>query len=345
MGDLKVLRKRRIDKHTHAEDYESKVTSGGLDLRLSSPPTTRLFKGRLYYNTSTDKLYVYTSSGWQEVGSGGSGGATELNDLTDVTITSVADKELLQYDSGSSAWINRTYAEADLYTRTELNSTADGSEGATLIGFDDAGATYTVKDAFGVTTHSGIISPPTISVEGGLDISWTSSIIWDTNSKKMVAVSSGSGTVNDDSVTYLKWSSGTSLTLDTSPVADNEVEIGMVFAQSGDIYEIFTCPTLRTDHNKLSRGICETAPSIVVSGLTLSEDTDATNTWDVKVSPGVWYFALQKKNELTSTVYSRTNNMTRWYHSSGSWTADTNAEIDPTKWDNGTDLVSNSTRS
>lgn len=39
---------------------------------------------------------------------------TELDDVPDVTITSVADNELLAYDSGSGDWINQTSTEAGL---------------------------------------------------------------------------------------------------------------------------------------------------------------------------------------------------------------------------------------
>jgi hypothetical protein len=37
-----------------------------------------------------------------------------LDDFADVTITSVGDGEILLYDSGSSDWINQTFAEADI---------------------------------------------------------------------------------------------------------------------------------------------------------------------------------------------------------------------------------------
>jgi hypothetical protein len=42
----------------------------------------------------------------------------ELNEITDVTITSVADNEVLAYDSTSGDWINQTAAEAGLVTLT-----------------------------------------------------------------------------------------------------------------------------------------------------------------------------------------------------------------------------------
>lgn len=42
------------------------------------------------------------------------GGSGALDDITDVTITAVADNEVLAYDNGSSTWINQTAAEAGL---------------------------------------------------------------------------------------------------------------------------------------------------------------------------------------------------------------------------------------
>ena len=38
----------------------------------------------------------------------------DVNDLANATITSVADNEVLAYDNGSSSWINQTAAEAGL---------------------------------------------------------------------------------------------------------------------------------------------------------------------------------------------------------------------------------------
>ena len=48
-----------------------------------------------------------------------------LAELNDTTITSVGDKELLQYDSGTSKWINQTLAEAGIQPLdTELTALA-----------------------------------------------------------------------------------------------------------------------------------------------------------------------------------------------------------------------------
>lgn len=48
-----------------------------------------------------------------------------LGDLSDTTITSVADNELLAYDSSSGDWINQTASEAGIVTKTKLDSLDD----------------------------------------------------------------------------------------------------------------------------------------------------------------------------------------------------------------------------
>ena len=59
-----------------------------------------------FTNLNTDKLESITG---QVIGS-----------LSDVTITSVADKEIIQYDSATSKFINRTFAEASIGDMNDL---------------------------------------------------------------------------------------------------------------------------------------------------------------------------------------------------------------------------------
>jgi hypothetical protein len=80
-------------------------------VNLASDPGTAS-EGDVYYNTSSDTVKVYANGAWASIGSGG--GSTSLDGVTDVTITSVADNEVLAYDSASSLWINQTASEAGL---------------------------------------------------------------------------------------------------------------------------------------------------------------------------------------------------------------------------------------
>jgi hypothetical protein len=83
-------------------------------VNLASDPGTAS-EGDVYYNTISDTVKVYANGAWASIGSGG-GVSTSLDGVTDVTITSVADNEVLAYDTTSSTWINQTASEAGLAT-------------------------------------------------------------------------------------------------------------------------------------------------------------------------------------------------------------------------------------
>ncbi|MDX1923257.1 MAG: tail fiber domain-containing protein [Alphaproteobacteria bacterium] len=58
--------------------------------------------GLQIYNTTTNAVNVYNGTAWGAVGGGGGSIATD----TDVTLTSVANNDILRYDSGTSKWKN-----------------------------------------------------------------------------------------------------------------------------------------------------------------------------------------------------------------------------------------------
>jgi hypothetical protein len=63
------------------------------------------------------------------------GGASDLDGLTDVTLTSEAEGDFLQFDSGSSQWVNRTVLKnAAGGNALELGGTGVGSVGHLRIG-------------------------------------------------------------------------------------------------------------------------------------------------------------------------------------------------------------------
>ncbi len=62
--------------------------------------------GLQIYNTTTNALNIYNGTSW-----GGVGGGT-LASLTDATITSPANNDILQYNSGTSKWVNTPLVSA-----------------------------------------------------------------------------------------------------------------------------------------------------------------------------------------------------------------------------------------
>ncbi len=76
-----------------------------------------LAEGEFAFTTDTKRIYI--GDGSTNVAVGGEG-ALDIDDMTDVTITSVGDGEILQYDSGTSAFINQTFTEASIPLLTNV---------------------------------------------------------------------------------------------------------------------------------------------------------------------------------------------------------------------------------
>ena len=92
-----------------------------------------------FANLNTDKLENITG---QVIGS-----------LSNVTITSVGDNELLQYDNGTSQWINQTLGEAGVLALTGLSVGAESAaSGDGAIAYDNSTGvfTYTPPTAAGI---------------------------------------------------------------------------------------------------------------------------------------------------------------------------------------------------
>ena len=66
-----------------------------------------------------------------------------IGELTDVTISSVADNEVLAYDSTSSEWINQTASEAGLATSGDLSSHTSDTSNPHSVTAAQVGATTT----------------------------------------------------------------------------------------------------------------------------------------------------------------------------------------------------------
>lgn len=77
--------------------------------------------GDLFFRTTNQSLYVYTSSGW----TASSGGSTTISTLTDVQLTNLGDGQVLLYNSASSKWVNLSLA--DILVELGAISTEGGS--------------------------------------------------------------------------------------------------------------------------------------------------------------------------------------------------------------------------
>jgi hypothetical protein len=102
--------------------------------------------------------------------------SVSVNDISDTTITSVADNELLAYDSSSSKWINQTPTEAGFATVATSGAYSDlsgtptipsgGAGGVNTTGFSQVGSsTSTTTYGSHVTRATVTITPSTTSAK------------------------------------------------------------------------------------------------------------------------------------------------------------------------------------
>ena len=99
------------------------IFNGGL---IGDRPATPEGFGDVYWATDTTTLYTTNAAGdtWVEVSASIS--ASSIGDLSDVTITAVADLQFLQYDNGTSQWINMTLGMSDLSDVADVTGAAKG---------------------------------------------------------------------------------------------------------------------------------------------------------------------------------------------------------------------------
>jgi len=273
------------------------------------------------------------------VGSG-TDAITALGEATDgqLPIGSTGNDPVLATLTGTSNQINISNGPGSITLSTPQDIHTGASPtfvDITLTAFDSS---ETIGHVLTDTINPGILDTITVSDDGGRDISWTAGEIY-TPDGDIISTVSGSSTCTDNAVNYLVWSSGTSLTLQTSPPSDGEIGIAEIAVAAGDIWEIDEVPILNRLLYDIQRELVRTFPIIVETGLVVSEDTDATNAFDVVSSAGAYHRDINNRH-VVPQIYSRTTPMRRWYHSGGVWTNDTNAEIDNTQYDNGTNLVS-----
>lgn len=197
---------------------------------------------------------------------------------------------------------------------------------------------HSVLDTFNHIINRGKTSPITISLTGGLGVSWTTGEIYDAANTLYVTTDLGSGNVTDNSLNYLKWVSGTSLTLSTSTTSGDEILIAIFTVYDGIIDGYRETSLINESVANTRRALRASFPSRVISGMSIYEDTDVTNALDVTMDAGVyWCCGIEEFTPVE--IKSRNTSMVRHFHTAGVWNYDTNAEIDTLNYDNGTNLT------
>lgn len=253
----------------------------------------------------------------------------QANDYTwaqvDKTVSDLADITTRNHGDLAGAGTH-THAQIDAH----IDSTANPhSVDATQVEYRDGESVY---DTFDDTVPNGQLTAVVVSDGGGLAITWTAGKM---RTPAAVSTSSGGATCTDDAKNYLVWDSGTTLTLQTSAPTDAQIEIACIHCQDGDIWAIHHEEQIGNTLDDMHHGISQTLPSLVRNGLEVSEDADATNPLDVQMSAGTWFRHFHDQIDV-SQILSRNTPLVRWFHNGGVWDHDTDAEIDTSFWDNGT---------
>jgi len=197
---------------------------------------------------------------------------------------------------------------------------------------------HSVKDTFNHIINRGVVSEINITLTGGLGVSWTAGEIYDSSTESFIEVNAGSGTLTDNQVNYLKYTGTSTLELSTSSSSNDEVLVASFATIDGMIAGYRKTDLLDTSLSSTQRGLRTAFPNRIIEGMSVYEDTDGTYSLDVIMDAGKMIKdGIEEMNP--TTIYSRTLPLMRLFHSGGNWTKDSNAEIDTTYYDNGTDLV------
>ncbi len=228
---------------------------------------------------------------------------------------------------------NNLYIAADAIKDTHIDW-GTGASQVSSVDIPDHNS-HTIRDTFVHTVNRGVAEAITVTLTGGLGVSWSAGEIYDIANHTFVAVEAGSGTVTNNAVNYLKWVSGTTLTLATSDATGNEVLIAIGTVYDGVINGYREMSLLDESLANIRRCARAVFPTRVTSGMSVHEDTDATNPLDVTMDAGVYCKEIQERITPVE-IKSRNTAMVRHFHTAGAWDSDTNAEIETTNYDNGT---------
>jgi len=198
--------------------------------------------------------------------------------------------------------------------------------------------THSIKDTFNHIINRGVSETITVSLTGGLDVEWTAGEVYDASIENFVETNAGSGTLTSDQVNYLKYTGTSTLELATSSSTSDEILIASFASWDGTIAGYREVSLLDNSLSNTRKGLRIAFPNRIISGMSVSEDTDVTNSLDVSMDAG--QMIKDGIEEMNPTaIDSRTLPLVRLFHSGGDWTNDTNAEIDTIQYDDGNNLA------
>lgn len=244
-------------------------------------------------------------------------------------------KDALNWVTGSEGdnlWCKLTGCNmtGNLTTKNITFDYALGNIGNTTLGY----GAETIKELMDDTLNRGVFDFINVTQNVNCSVNWTAGEIYSSDTNLIIDINAGSVTLIDNSINYLKWVSGTTLISSLTFPENDEVAIALINCQSNNIYNILIVRNSKEADSAQGRAIADIFPSIIISGLIVSEDTNVTSPWDVILSAGTYYLAGFER-KIVSQVTTRTDNMTIWYKiDSENYTSYQSSEVNYTHWDN-----------
>ena len=159
---------------------------------------------------------------------------------------------------------------------------------------------HSVCDTFAHIINRGKAEAINVSKTAGLGINWTTGELYSSASETFFVTTAGSGNLNDNIVNYLKWVSGTGLTITTSTSSDDEILIATFSVYDGVINGFREHSIISESVADTRRGLRIAFPNRIISGMSVSEDADVTNALDVTMDSGVLVKdGIEEKNPIT----------------------------------------------
>jgi len=226
--------------------------------------------------------------------------STTIVNLTDTTIDGPENLDLLQYDSVSSKWVDRTLAEAGIAAASHTHAVTDLTDGDAwdVLGTESDGSTVAWQTATGtnapVRATSPVLVTPTLNDDGGYDI--------------LGLIKGAATAVNYISV--VNAATGTSPYITVSQSSDGDVDLRMDAKGGGRVIlvngEGFVFPDVSSDPTTVTPDEGQVYFNSVSKVLRLY---DGTSWGDVGSGAGITelYTAVSKQTLIASSTITATD--------------------------------------
>ena len=146
--------------------------------------------------------------------------------------------------------------------------------------------THTIEDTFENIINRGRTGTITIGLTGGLGVNWTAGEIYDSCDHLFITTDSGSGSLTDNQVNYLKYTGTSTLALSTTSSSSDDILIATFSVYDGTINGYRESSTMSESVSNARRAVRSLFPTRISSGMSVTEDVDVTNSLDVQMGSG-----------------------------------------------------------